>query len=125
LRLLESDDYPNNPQHPHHHSRRAAGDRGGGADTLDSIGSAYNALGEKLKALEYYNQSLQLKVALGNRGKEALTLSNIGSTYNSRGAGGDVARQAVGGAVLLGCVHAARRVEVIRGNRACLRARRC
>ncbi|MEG4467650.1 CHAT domain-containing protein, partial [Microcoleus sp. AT9_B5] len=40
---------------------------------------------EKLKALEYYSQSLPLRRATGDRGGEAVTLSNIGTVYDDLG----------------------------------------
>jgi CHAT domain-containing protein/Tfp pilus assembly protein PilF len=42
-------------------------------------------LGEKQKALEYYNQALPLLRAVGDRGGEAMTLNNIGAVYSSLG----------------------------------------
>jgi len=42
-------------------------------------------LGEKQKALEYYNQSLPLSLATGDRGGEATTLTNIGGVYSDLG----------------------------------------
>ncbi|WP_416242438.1 tetratricopeptide repeat protein, partial [Anabaena cylindrica] len=46
-----------------------------------NIGKVYSDLGEKQKALEYYNQALPLSRAVGDRGEEATTLNNIGSFY--------------------------------------------
>jgi tetratricopeptide (TPR) repeat protein len=37
---------------------RAVGDKAGEAVTLYNVGGVYSALGEKQKALDYYNQSL-------------------------------------------------------------------
>ena len=65
--------------------RRAVGDRGGEATTLNNIGLVYDSLGEKQKALEYYNQALPLTRAVGDRGGQAGTLNNIGAVYNSLG----------------------------------------
>ena len=42
-------------------------------------------MGEKQKALEYYNQALPLILAVGDRGGEATTLNNIGSVYDDLG----------------------------------------
>ncbi|TAG86603.1 MAG: CHAT domain-containing protein, partial [Oscillatoriales cyanobacterium] len=42
-------------------------------------------LGEKQKALQYYNQSLPLSRAISNRSGEALTLNNIGAIYSALG----------------------------------------
>jgi CHAT domain-containing protein/Flp pilus assembly protein TadD len=61
------------------------GDRGGEATTLNNIGLVYDDLGEKQKALDYYNQALPLYRAVGNRGGEAKTLNNIGTVYNALG----------------------------------------
>ncbi|MDZ7963168.1 MAG: CHAT domain-containing protein, partial [Aulosira sp. DedQUE10] len=61
------------------------GDRGGEASTLNNIGAVYNALGEKHKALEYYNNALPLLRAVGDRGGEASTLNNIGAVYDALG----------------------------------------
>ncbi|MFM6531961.1 MAG: tetratricopeptide repeat protein, partial [Dolichospermum sp.] len=52
---------------------RAVGARGGEATTLNNIGRVYNALGEKQKALDYYNQALPILRAVGDRGGEAIT----------------------------------------------------
>ncbi|BAY22743.1 TPR domain protein [Calothrix sp. NIES-2100] len=61
------------------------GDRGGEATTLNNIGAVYNDLGEKQKALEYFNNALPLSRAVGDRGGEATTLNNIGAVYNDLG----------------------------------------
>ena len=42
-------------------------------------------MGEKQKALDYYNQSLPLSRVLGDRTLEASTLNNIGSVYDDLG----------------------------------------
>jgi tetratricopeptide (TPR) repeat protein len=62
----------------------AVGDRIGEARTLNNIGDAYNALGEKQKALEYYNQSLPISRAVGIRYGEATTLNNIGRIFSDQ-----------------------------------------
>ncbi|MBD2391263.1 tetratricopeptide repeat protein [Aphanizomenon flos-aquae NRERC-008] len=64
---------------------RAVGDRRGEATTLNNIGAVYNALGEKQKALDYYNQALPIRRAVGDRGGEATTLNNIGAVYDDLG----------------------------------------
>ncbi len=53
---------------------RAVGDsealrrnRGVEATTLNNIGAVYNALGEKQKALDYYNQALPISRAVGDK----------------------------------------------------------
>ena len=61
------------------------GDRGGEANTLNNIGVVYSYLGEKQKALQFYNQALPLRRAVGDRGGQATTLTNIGAVYNDLG----------------------------------------
>ncbi|WP_333198338.1 tetratricopeptide repeat protein [Microcoleus sp. S28C3] len=51
-------------------------DRSGEANILLDIGLVYSDLGEKQKALEYYNQSLTLFRAAGDRSGEANTLNS-------------------------------------------------
>jgi tetratricopeptide (TPR) repeat protein len=65
--------------------RRATGDGGGEAFTLNNIGLVYSELGEQQKALEYYSQSLPLTRAVGDHGGEAVALTNIGSVYSALG----------------------------------------
>jgi len=48
------------------------------AVTLNNIGAVYNDLGEKQKALDYFQQALPLSRAVGDRSQEAVTLDNIG-----------------------------------------------
>lgn len=67
---------------PHY---RAAGNRQGEANTLNSIGDAYADSGENRKALEYYNLALPIWKTLGDRKAEAITLNNIATVYNSTG----------------------------------------
>ncbi len=64
---------------------QAVGDRRGEATTLNNIGLVYSALGEKQKALDYYNQALPILRAVGDRRGEATTLNNIGGVYNDLG----------------------------------------
>ena len=63
----------------------AVGDKEGEAFSLGYIGFIYSNLGEKLKALDYYNQSRLLFRVLGDKAREAVTLNNIGSIYNDLG----------------------------------------
>lgn len=63
----------------------ATDDRRMQAKSFVWVGLIYDDLGEKQKALEYYNQSLPLRRAVGDRGGEATTLSNIGGIYNGLG----------------------------------------
>jgi tetratricopeptide (TPR) repeat protein len=53
--------------------------------TQHSIGLVYSALGEKQKALDYYNQALLLRRVAGDRVGEAATLTNIGVVYDDLG----------------------------------------
>ncbi|MFN7201387.1 MAG: tetratricopeptide repeat protein, partial [Aphanizomenon sp.] len=64
---------------------RAVGDRRGEATTLNNIGAVYDALGEKQKALDFYNQALPIRRAVGDRRGEAITLNNIGGVYDDLG----------------------------------------
>nr|MBD2212909.1 CHAT domain-containing protein [Nostoc linckia FACHB-104] len=59
--------------------------RGGEATTLNNIGGVYDDLGEKQKALEFYNSALPLLQAVGNRSGEASTLYNLAYLERSRG----------------------------------------
>jgi len=56
---------------------RKAGNKGGQALSLLSLGRVYSDLGEKQKALEYLGQSLLLFRAVGDGSGEAVTLSNM------------------------------------------------
>ncbi|MBE8968642.1 CHAT domain-containing protein [Nostocales cyanobacterium LEGE 12452] len=51
------------------------------ADTISYIGKIYSELGEKQKALSYYNQCLSLYRQVGDKKAEAISLNNIGSVY--------------------------------------------
>ena len=71
---------------------RAARDRNGEADNLDSIGRVYNSLGRLQQppdslqqdlALDYLQQALPIWREVGNRRGEAITLDYIGSVYSS------------------------------------------
>jgi CHAT domain-containing protein/Tfp pilus assembly protein PilF len=48
---------------------------------LNNIGFVYDALGEKKKALGYYQKALPLSRAVGDRAVEAKALNNIGAVY--------------------------------------------
>lgn len=61
------------------------GDKTGEATTLNNIGSVYYSLGEKQKALEFYNQALPLFQQVGNKRGEATTIDNIGDVYSILG----------------------------------------
>ncbi|MGB3265164.1 MAG: CHAT domain-containing protein [Microcoleus sp.] len=66
-------------------SDTSLGDRTVEATTLNNIGLAYNDLGEKQKAKEYFDGALRLFRAVGDRAKEATALTNIGLVYNDLG----------------------------------------
>ncbi|QLE40049.1 CHAT domain-containing protein [Nostoc sp. C052] len=51
------------------------------ADTLSYIAKIYSELGEKQKALSYYNQGLSLYRQMGDKKSEGVSLNNIGSVY--------------------------------------------
>jgi CHAT domain-containing protein/Tfp pilus assembly protein PilF len=61
---------------------RQAGDKRSEAASLFLLGNVYNKLGEKQKALEFYNQALPLYRAVGDRGGEANALKYIGWVYD-------------------------------------------
>ncbi len=67
------------------YSEASLRDFAGEATPLNNIGLVYNDLGEKQKALEYFNQALPLFRAMGDRAKEATTLNNIGLVYYDLG----------------------------------------
>ena len=52
---------------------------------LNELGGVYSALGEKAKALEYYNQALPIMQAVGDRSSEAAILNNMGLVYSALG----------------------------------------
>jgi tetratricopeptide (TPR) repeat protein len=52
---------------------------------LYAIGSSYDDLGEKQKALDYYGHALPIRRAVGDRSGEAITLNDIGSVYDDLG----------------------------------------
>jgi tetratricopeptide (TPR) repeat protein len=64
---------------------RAASDRAGEANTLNSIGEGYYFLREAPKAIDYYDQALVVWRAAGDRKGEAITLNNLGAAYKSLG----------------------------------------
>jgi len=64
---------------------REAGNNRAQALSLFVLGSVYDDLGEKQKALEYCSQSLSLFRAVGDRSGEAINLNKIGSVYDDLG----------------------------------------
>src|SRR5262249_20525658 len=64
---------------------RAAGIRSTEASILSNIGEIHWSLGETRKALETYNEALQLSRVAGERREEARVLNGIGEIYRSLG----------------------------------------
>jgi CHAT domain-containing protein/Tfp pilus assembly protein PilF len=62
-----------------------AGDRAREANTLNSLGVAYDSLGDKQKATEYFILALPIRREVGDRIGEADTLMNIGGVYELMG----------------------------------------
>jgi len=60
-------------------------DRNGEANNLTSLGSIYNQLGDRQKAIDYYNKALEIRQAREDKYGESYTLSAIGSTYSQLG----------------------------------------
>ncbi|MCL4252681.1 MAG: tetratricopeptide repeat protein [Anaerolineae bacterium] len=52
---------------------------------LNNMGGVYSALGDKQKALVYYEQALPIRREVGDRGGEATTLNNMGGVYDDLG----------------------------------------
>jgi tetratricopeptide (TPR) repeat protein len=61
------------------------GDRRGQQYRLHNLGYVYQSLGEMQKALEKYNESYAICVAIGDRRGQADTLRNMGLAYRSLG----------------------------------------
>lgn len=55
------------------------------ANALDILGRVHNELGDKKKALEYFNQALPLHKSIGNRPGELTSLINISMAYQYMG----------------------------------------
>jgi CHAT domain-containing protein/Tfp pilus assembly protein PilF len=55
------------------------------ANALDTLGRAHTEYGDRKKALELFNQALQLHRSIGDRVGEINTLNNLGIGYNSTG----------------------------------------
>ena len=53
--------------------------------SLISLGNAYNSLGEYPRAIDYHQQSLDIKQAIGDRSGVAISLNNLGNAYYSLG----------------------------------------
>ena len=61
------------------------GDRGGEATTLNNLGAVYSVLGDKRKALDYYEQALPLVRQVGDRWGESITRYNLAMVYEAQG----------------------------------------
>lgn len=55
------------------------------ATLLNNIGGVHSDLGDKARALEFYEQALPLRRAVGNRSGEAVTLFNIAMIHDAAG----------------------------------------
>src|SRR5919197_2029695 len=64
---------------------RAAGDRRAEVMTLANMGTIYNLLGERRRALEYLDQAISIAREISDRQLEATTLSIIGQVYYALG----------------------------------------
>src|SRR5262249_31829755 len=60
------------------------GDKHGEAITLNNLGNIYDSMGEKQKALEFFNQALSLRRVLGDRPGQAKTLLGIARIARDR-----------------------------------------
>jgi tetratricopeptide (TPR) repeat protein len=49
------------------------------------LGNAYRALGQYQRAIDFHQQSLEIKREIGDRGGEAISLGNLGNAYHSLG----------------------------------------
>jgi Flp pilus assembly protein TadD len=61
------------------------GDKGGEARTLNNLGGVYDDLGEKDKALDYYQQALALSLAVQDPYGEAVTRGNLAVLWWDQG----------------------------------------
>ena len=52
---------------------------------LNGLGNVYHSQGEYDKAMEYYQQRLQIAQEIGDRSGEGNSLGNLGNVYNSQG----------------------------------------
>ena len=75
---------------------RAAGDKHWEASTLRDIGSAYQLLGQKDKALANYSQALAIFQSIKNQGRQALTLGLMAKLLDSLNASSAERRKALG-----------------------------
>ncbi|MEL7477122.1 MAG: tetratricopeptide repeat protein, partial [Cyanobacteria bacterium J06555_12] len=59
--------------------------RQGEANALGNLGTAYGELGDYERAIDFYQQTLDIKRELGHRLGEAQSLGNMGSAYGNLG----------------------------------------
>ncbi|MDZ8225908.1 tetratricopeptide repeat protein [Nostoc sp. ChiVER01] len=52
---------------------------------LTSLGNAYNSLGQYQRAIEFLQESLEIKREIGDRDGEGVSLGNLGNAYNFLG----------------------------------------
>ena len=64
---------------------RSLGDRSSECIHLGNLGNAYSLLGEYYRAIEYYQQDLQIARDEGHRRTEGIALGNLGHTYSKLG----------------------------------------
>jgi len=64
---------------------RQIGDRGGEGAHLGNLGIAYHGLGEVRRAIEYYEQSLEIAREIGNRYADGMNLGYLGVAYSNLG----------------------------------------
>jgi tetratricopeptide (TPR) repeat protein len=64
---------------------RASKDRRQEGTLLNNIGYLYSALGQKDKALDFFQQALAIRREVGYRSGEGATLNNIGEVYRTLG----------------------------------------
>jgi len=55
------------------------------AGVCNNLGNAYNSSGKFHQAIEFYQQSLEIKRKIGDRNGEVNSLNNLGSAYNALG----------------------------------------
>ncbi|MBK8366381.1 MAG: tetratricopeptide repeat protein [Bacteroidetes bacterium] len=60
-------------------------DQQGIASSLNNIAIIYEDQGDTLKALEYFNKSLDIKKVIGDKGGIATSYNNIGIFYKDQG----------------------------------------
>jgi tetratricopeptide (TPR) repeat protein len=64
---------------------RALGHRQDEGGFLRNLGNAYSALGEVGRAIEYYEQALEIACEIGDRRGEGAALGNLGNAYSALG----------------------------------------